>query len=119
MPYIYRVENKEGKGCYRDNHPDLNFITQHTRDNGHPLPEHDLEINRPVEFGKEICGFLNLNQAQAWFSNTELMQLREHDFYLKRVKVEKIVVIGVSQVLAIRGILNTPKVEISYTDWKD
>ena len=101
MPYIYRVENYEGNGCYYE-HADLHFIDKHARYNGHPRPEQDRGIGRDMHMGVEICGFLNLKQAQGWFSPNELLQLDKEGFILSRVKVKEITAIGETQVLAIR-----------------
>lgn len=100
MRYIYRVENEEGFGCYYDHLP-FDFIDKHTASNGHPRPQDDIKILRKMK-RSEICGFLNLNQAEKWFTPNELLQLEEEGFYLGRVKVKEITAIGESQVLAIK-----------------
>jgi hypothetical protein len=95
MPYVYRVENKFGCGCYDTSNEE---IRKHHKRNGHPVPNEDVFIGRKPE-KYEYCGFLNLRQVMKWFTNNELRLLADEGFKLKRIKVDKITAIGESQVL--------------------
>lgn len=101
---IYRVENKFGKGCYRDRYNPI--IGQMTCEHGnsldtHPEPIGDKGIQREMK-KKEICGFINLKQAKAWFTRKELTALGGEGYFLQKVKVKKITAIGEKQLLACR-----------------
>jgi len=100
MPVIVRVEDNMGMGCYVSHMP-LGFIDEHTKYNGHPRPEHDKGIERYMENGVEICGFIDEEQAHNWFTEEELSAMEEYGFYLKEVLVNMISAIGEKQVLAI------------------
>jgi len=52
--------------------------------------------------GKEICGFLSLEQAMRWFTEEEIDSLYEEGYQLIEIKVKKITAIGEKQVLGIR-----------------
>jgi len=103
MPYIYRVENEKGQGCYT--YCDIDFydkyLSHHGTQDHTPEPKFDKGINRNM-VEKEICGFLNLEQAYNWFTKTELKLLEEKGFYLKKVNVSLITAKGQTQVLAIK-----------------
>ena len=101
MKYIYRVEDKDGIGCYVGHPSELRFIETHTHLNGHPLPYYDNKINRN-QLKYEICGFLNLDQVMKWFTSNELTELWNEGYDLKRIKVDEITEVGDTQVLAIR-----------------
>ena len=101
---IYRVEDKNGFGCYRDNNIRFlrNMRIRHDKDlEKYPTPKLDLGIERFIEIN-EICGFIDLRQAKQWFSKYELKKLAEYGFSLKKVEVKEITAIGQKQVLAIR-----------------
>lgn len=97
---IYRVENKNGRGCYRDSRT-KKFLVNHLFNINHPSPENDKNIQRKVG-ENEICGFLNLKQALKWFTLKELYYLKKLGYRLKKIKVSEITVIGKTQVLAMK-----------------
>lgn len=113
MVNIYRVENKKREGCYWGKQRDykmLNIIGGHFKTTSktiefeiekHPLPHEDKKIKRCIK-DNEIGGFLNKEQALNWFTKDELNGLEKIGYFLKRIKVKKITVIGEKQVLAIR-----------------
>lgn len=99
MPYIYRVENKQGRGPYQGGVP--NYLKYHDRNTAkRPVPRLDEGIER-TPFPEEICGFMTLDQVNNWFSPHDLKKLRENGYELKRVLVENII-IGKTQVIARR-----------------
>lgn len=100
MIKIWRVEDKDGIGCYQGHLPELErMYKKHNKIN--PLPFKDKGIRRePRE--NEICGFINKEQAFKWFNKYELKNLKNLGFDLKEIKVAKITAIGERQVLAIR-----------------
>ena len=100
MPIILRVEDNMGMGCYTSYIP-CDFLDNHTRHNGHPRPEHDKGIERYVEEGVEICGFIDEEQAHNWFTKEELLAMEKYGFYLKEVAVNMISARGEKQILAI------------------
>lgn len=102
---IWRVENKEGIGCYRK---ETGFISEYFtkkhdeyKMSTHPLPQLDKGINRNMISG-EICGFRNLKQAKDWFTRIDLIILKHFGFRLKQVEVIQITAIGQKQVLAVK-----------------
>ena len=98
---IWRVENKNGDGCYRNNPYTMLILARHKNPITHPTPRRDIRINRnPRE--EEITGFLEECQARYWFNPSELAALRELGFHLKKVPVERVTAVGSYQVLAIR-----------------
>lgn len=100
---IWRVENQEGRGCYRSSSPISAWIIKRHNDNQeqYPAPLSDGGIDRLVKW-YEICGFKDLQQALDWFSRKEILKLSEEGFILKEVKVKEITAIGEKQILAIR-----------------
>lgn len=110
METIYRVENKKGFGCYYGKcegaEGDLlysHFFYSSDEDRAkHPLACEDEGIDRDIISGKEIFGFLNIEQARAWFTPSELNGLAKLGYALKKVIVQEITAIGEKQVLAIR-----------------
>jgi len=104
MNFIYRVENKEKKGCYWENlykWKEVDYILKRHYSEYRPTPLEDFGIKREPK-GTEICGFKDLKQAKEWFNNKELEELKRIGYFLKKVKVKKITAIGEKQVLAIR-----------------
>jgi len=99
MPKIYRVENDYGHGCYTNG--DMSFACKHSQQTNTPSPNFDRGIKRWMSH-KEICGFLNLEQANKWFTDNELKEAERKGFILKQIEVKEITAIGEKQVLAIR-----------------
>ena len=98
--YIWRVENKNGNGCYKDKTLS-SILRNHRISKKRPSPLRDKGIERGL-LQEEICGFLNLSQALTWFTTDELNSLRKLGYELSKIKVRKITAIGERQVLAIR-----------------
>lgn len=108
MQYIYRIENKKGKGCYRglvhsmekaiEKYVDTKWFDVRRE---HPTPSCDKGIER-WPFKREICGFVSVRQALKWFSSDQIRRLRRLGFDLKKVEVQTITAIGQHQCLAIR-----------------
>jgi hypothetical protein len=103
MPYIYRVENKNGDGAYRGYAPICATLNNRHSDRigDYPLPDYDKGIERGMK-RDEIAGFSTKKQALKWFTKDELYALALDGFYLKLVKVSKVTAWGEKQVLAIR-----------------
>ncbi|GEM_PF-4945840 len=101
MEFIYRVENKDGQGCYMNEIEEINFILARHFEEYYPTPKEDLGIERNPKYN-EICGFKDIKQAENWFNNYELWELKKLGYELKKVKVKKITAIGEKQVLAIK-----------------
>jgi hypothetical protein len=122
MPKIWRVQNMEGQGPYQliddRGHVDIELadssLIRHSKLNGHPAPMYDIGIERGIH-NKEICGFKNLSQAHAWFSEAELEFLERKGFYLKQIEVDEITAIGQYQVLAIKDSSEMLKLEFEYS----
>lgn len=96
--YVYRIENDAGEGCYCNGAESYNKLRHHERDKYHKPPKEDIGIERVIEHN-ELCGFLNLDQVMAWFTNSELTRMRKNGYHLKRIKVREITAIGEKQVL--------------------
>jgi hypothetical protein len=103
MQEVYRVEDEDGYGCYTTSTDNFyhKHLLKHQDLERTPTPEHDRGIDRFLR-EKEICGFLNLEQANNWFTKKELKLLEGEGFELKKVKVRRITAIGEKQVLAVR-----------------
>jgi len=110
MKTIYRVENDEGFGCYYgksyDEEADILhshfFCSSDADKRKHPLACEDRGIDRDIISGEEIFGFLNIEQAKAWFTPDELKGLEKLGYALKKVIVKEITAVGEKQVLAIK-----------------
>jgi len=100
MVTIWRVENKAGEGCYQGQDT-AQLLFRHRNTWTHPPPELDSGIRR-FPRAKEVSGFLTREQASRWFSDTELVNLRQLGFELKEVEVEKITDRSWWQCLAIK-----------------
>lgn len=98
MDIVWRIENNEGEGCYRD---EKTKEVIDWSDDFNPLPINDEGIDRETQ-KKEICGFISLEQVEKWFSEAELKGLKKLGFKLKEVEVKKITAFGKRQVLAVR-----------------
>lgn len=100
--YIYRVEDKDGNGCYVNHNPELeDMYIKHSNNDNTPRPLCDRGINRDI-YHCEICGFLTKTQALKWFDSDDLILLHELGYKIKKVSVAKITAIGEKQVLAIQ-----------------
>lgn len=97
---IWRVENIDGIGCYR-NRNTKEILHRHITSRETPNPYEDIGINRSLK-KNEICGFLNIEQARKWFNKIELIALKKIGYSLKQIEVLKITAIGKTQVLAIK-----------------
>ena len=103
MEFIYRLENKDGQGCYRNKSAKIDYILcrHFEEEEYYPIPKQDLGIERnPLP--NEICGFKDIKQAKNWFNDYELKELKKLGYELKKVEVKKITAIGEMQVLAIK-----------------
>lgn len=101
--FIYRIEDSDGKGCYRFMET-LSFLGKHNNDiENHPCPSNDRGIDRYIE-ENEICGFKDLQQLKKWFTLSDIKKLRYFGFTIKKIEVEQITAYGEKQVLAIRKI---------------
>lgn len=101
MTIIYRIEDKEGHGCYIDGARQTNGLSHHDRDmNGHPTPLYDKGILRYVE-NKEFCGFKSLTQLKKWFTLKQIKRMRKNGYTIKKVFVDEITAYGEKQVLAL------------------
>lgn len=97
---VFRVENNEGKGCYRDRKT-LLILKRHLDSKKHPLPKNDILISREIE-KEEICAFYDLHQVCNWFNYKELKNLKELGYTLKLVQVKQITAFGKTQILVKR-----------------
>jgi len=100
MIKIWRVENKQGEGCYWGKSTRI-ILNRHKNPRTHPTPAYDWGIRRPPK-QNEICGFINKQQALKWFSQDELDLLLAFNFRLKEIEVTQITTIGQKQILAVR-----------------
>lgn len=101
MPFVFRVENEKGNGCYTRGGVEANDLTSHESCDVHPSPSTDKIIQRYAK-DNERCGFLNMEQAKAWFTHDEFIKLEQNGFTLKRLEVKEITVEGDKQILFIR-----------------
>ena len=92
MFYVWRVENEYGNGPYETlstNNKEYFGINWHCSETGQPVPQEEFPY---IEY--EDCflyGFKTINQAYNWFSEEELSKLELYGYFLKRIKVFKIV----------------------------
>ena len=98
-PFIYRIEDELGKGCYRFM-DEIEWLNEHCKFNGRPCPIEDKGIDRYMD-ANEICGFKDMEQLKAWFTEEEIRDLAQKGFEIKKVYVKTITAIGEKQVLAI------------------
>ncbi len=104
MQTIYKVENKEGKGCYRelgDHAKKILKIISKEASIQKPMRVMDKGIGRDQKYN-EICGFISEGQALSWFNKKQLLKLEKYGYNLKSIEVNKITAIGRRQLLAIR-----------------
>jgi len=106
MHSILRVEHKDTKqGPYSYYKSDLvNILTDNHcyGDNGYnyPTPEKDIGIERDPH-SYEFCGFKNISQLRAWFTEEEIDILKQENFIVKRSSLKDVEVteVGERQIL--------------------
>ena len=90
---VYRVENEEGKGPYRDRSPSEfrdDMVDRHSCCPDHPLPEDDglLAIHK---LGLEISyGFSSLESLHEWFSEYELEMLYNEGYVIQTYEASEV-----------------------------
>lgn len=99
---VWRVCDIHDNGPYQDDEEELReLLSKHSIHNNRPAPMFDEFIRRaPRE--DEVCCFLNLKQAYAWFTQEELKILEKFGYKLRRIVVNEITVYGHYQILAIK-----------------
>ena len=81
---IYRIENKDGIGPYKesmgfeDDHPVYKMALDHNR---LPTSSGDKGIER-VAKGFEYFGFKSMKQLEKWFSKNEIEMLKTYGFHI-------------------------------------
>lgn len=98
MPVVLRVETEDGQGCYRNS--DVVEFLNHTDVDKHPEPYH---INEPWfnlwNTMNQFCGFIDMIQFRAWFSEEDCNILRQHGCYLSIYEVaEEHILLGDKQI---------------------
>lgn len=98
---LYRVQNKEGQGPYRDRYIVSSILSHHNDDMSgqHPTPCLDPKINRLIK-KEEKCAFLSLNDLLKWFTDNELDALGKWGYGITQV-IGIVTAIGKHQVLYI------------------
>lgn len=87
--YIYRIQNKYGRGPYTDFNCHLWKEKSHN-DSNHPNPFQDgLRDNITFPPEKWVCGFISLEQLSKWFTKQELINLYNHDFFITKLRIKK------------------------------
>lgn len=93
MPTVFRVENDEREGPYRSfalfggnygRDVDNPWLTNHDGDD-HPSPWMD---GLKARGSNARCGFANLSQLEAWFSDTELVRLAQEGFRVMEIEAD-------------------------------
>ena len=97
MNYIYRVQDSNGNGCYRELGSRY-WAEQDHDDEDHPMPSEDgIDIDDYKDLPDDHrFGFRTKDQAMRWFNERELENLAEHGYYLKRVR-GKVIMDGFKQ----------------------
>ena len=99
--YIYRIQDKNGHGCYQQGASFINKLQDHNSNLDYPTPQDDKGIDRFLE-KNEICGFKDLTQLKKWFTLKEIKFMRSNGYKINKIEVEKITAYGRKQVLAIK-----------------
>jgi hypothetical protein len=99
--YVYRMENKDGRGPY-NTIPLEYWVSSDHNDFSHPNPEEDY-LGRALSHYKLIhgdqnvlFGCLTLRSIRKWFTFRERRSLRGHGFTIKKVPA-RVIAIGKSQ----------------------
>ena len=107
---IYRVQNAGGCGCYaeRDHVKWADDFKVHDRDEikyPNPMRENLVQYRHELKEGNWYCAFKDMVQLQSWFSDTELVKLKNLDFNIHEIVIcESKVRIGEKQVIFQREI---------------
>ena len=98
MPTVLRVETEDGQGCYRNS--DVVTILNHTDVDKHPEPylRHEPWYNL-WNTENQFCGFMDMIQLKAWFSEEDCEILRQDGCYLSIYDVaEEHILLGDKQI---------------------
>ena len=68
---VFRVENEEGIGPYRNNNLCNGLLNHHNDSENNPAPWRDPFIKRNMK-ENEFCGFESLDALFEWFSDEEI-----------------------------------------------
>jgi hypothetical protein len=83
MRFIYRVENDDGNGPYRnineDVFPSSVYYGRHANLR-HPTPYRDSLLKRLDR--DECCGFISVEQFRKWFNKEDRKRLVKHNFHI-------------------------------------
>jgi len=91
MIKVWRVQNDDGRGPYRGNYNYTQWTDSggwHDEEN-HPSPEADLGIHNSWDGIR--FGFIDLEQAQRWFTRSELERLVCQGYHLIELEVDCVV----------------------------
>jgi len=85
---VYRIQDKDRRGPYRDEYIDRWDNKNHNRDLIlYPTPQTDQGIC--TEMTEDIyCAFSSMKQLRGWFSNKQLKELRELGLKIYVLKAE-------------------------------
>jgi hypothetical protein len=101
MPVVLRVETEDGQGCYRN--PEVVTVLNHTDVSTHPEPHalHEpwYDLRYMWNTINQYCGFIDMIQFRAWFSEEDCEILRQHGCYLTLYEVaEEHILLGDKQI---------------------
>ena len=78
---VFRVENEEGIGPYRNENICCGVLNHHNSSEKHPNPWYDPLIHRQME-EDEFCGFESLDALFEWFSDEEIDALELQGYHM-------------------------------------
>lgn len=107
MDKIWRVQNIDGQGCYRQVDDELLEMNP-WRPSRQPLPEDDKGIDRRI-LEEEYCGFESKEQALQWFDTEVLLKLEQVGYMLTEIE-GYITARGKCQVLFVKDRASFPEV---------
>lgn len=91
---IYRIQNKNGDGCYRSPCISLDMqamVDRHEHDMAaHPNPFNDSDGQFTMKDG-HLCGFESAESLHKWFSEGEIKMLAEAGFFIYGLRGVKVV----------------------------
>ena len=83
---IYRIQNKEHLGPYRNIDICYGLLDSHNKALGrksHPTPFEDIG-KHPTQ--TEKCGFLSMHYLLRWFTPEQIQELEKHGYHIVPVK---------------------------------